>query len=47
MLLRDVDGLPAEEVCSTLGISDGNLRVLLHRGRAQVRGMLDAEMGKG
>jgi RNA polymerase sigma-70 factor, ECF subfamily len=46
VLLRDVDGLPAEEVCSTLGISDGNLRVLLHRGRARVRGMLDAEMGK-
>jgi RNA polymerase sigma-70 factor (ECF subfamily) len=47
VLLRDVDGMSAEEVCSTLGISDGNLRVLLHRGRARVRGMLDAEMGKG
>ena len=47
VLLRDVDGLPAEEVCSTLGISDGNLRVLLHRGRARVRGMLDGEMRKG
>jgi RNA polymerase sigma-70 factor, ECF subfamily len=47
VLLRDVDGLSAEEVCSTLGLSDGNLRVLLHRGRARVRGMLDAEMGKG
>ena len=46
VLLRDVDGLPAEEVCSMLGISEGNLRVLLHRGRARVRGMLDAEMGK-
>ena len=46
VLLRDVDGLSAQEVCSTLGISDGNLRVLLHRGRARVRGMLDAEMGK-
>lgn len=46
VFLRDVDGLSANEVCSTLGISDGNLRVLLHRGRARVRGMLDAEMGK-
>lgn len=47
VLLRDVEGLPPEQVCSTLGISDGNLRVLLHRGRARLRGMLDAEMGKG
>jgi len=44
VLLRDVEGLPPEQVCSTLGITSGNLRVLLHRGRARVRAALDAEM---
>jgi hypothetical protein len=32
VVLRAVEGLTAEPVCSTLGISDGNLRALLHRG---------------
>jgi DNA-directed RNA polymerase specialized sigma24 family protein len=31
-------------VCSVLGIKDGHRRVLLHRGRARVRQMLEAEM---
>jgi RNA polymerase sigma-70 factor, ECF subfamily len=44
--LRDVEGLSAVEVCGLLGISEGNQRVLLHRGRARVRGMLEAEVGK-
>ena len=34
--LRDLDGHTAEEVCDVLGISAGNQRVLLHRGRAVV-----------
>ncbi len=34
VLLRDVEELSSEEVCSVLAISDGNQRVLLHRGRA-------------
>jgi len=34
--LRDLAGLPAEEVCELLEISDGNQRVLLHRARARV-----------
>jgi RNA polymerase sigma-70 factor (ECF subfamily) len=45
VLLRDVEGLPAEQVCAILGISGGNLRVLLHRGRARVRRALEAELG--
>ena len=45
--LRDVDGVPAADVCRLLGISDANQRVLLHRGRSRVRGMLAAELGKG
>ena len=45
--LRDVEGLSAEAVCGLLGLSDGNQRVLLHRGRSRLRGMLEHEMGKG
>ena len=39
--LRDVQGWAAHEVCSTLGISSVNQRVLLHRGRAAIRGRLE------
>ncbi|MER7668221.1 sigma-70 family RNA polymerase sigma factor [Kitasatospora sp. NPDC096128] len=39
--LRDVEGYASEEVCDMLQISPGNQRVLLHRGRAAVRGRLE------
>jgi RNA polymerase sigma-70 factor (ECF subfamily) len=39
--LRDVEGLDAAEVCELLEVSEGNQRVLLHRGRAAVRGALE------
>ena len=39
--LRDVDGLDVGQVCEILGISAGNQRVLLHRGRARLRGLLE------
>jgi RNA polymerase sigma-70 factor (ECF subfamily) len=45
--LRDIEGIDAADVCELLGISDGNQRVLLHRGRSRVRRMLDDELGKG
>jgi RNA polymerase sigma-70 factor (ECF subfamily) len=38
--LRDLAGLPADEVCELLGVSDGNQRVLLHRARSHVRSAL-------
>jgi RNA polymerase sigma-70 factor (ECF subfamily) len=41
VLLRDVDGLSSEEVCLALEISEGNQRVLLHRGRSQLRQALE------
>lgn len=40
LVLRDVEGRPAEEVCTLLGLSAGNQRVLLHRARAAVRARL-------
>src|ERR671923_182763 len=35
--LRDIEGWPAEEVCSVLEVTEGNQRVLLHRGRSKIR----------
>jgi RNA polymerase sigma-70 factor, ECF subfamily len=39
--LRDIEGLSAEEVCELLEISQQNQRVLLHRGRSRLRGVLE------
>ncbi|MGA8209976.1 MAG: sigma-70 family RNA polymerase sigma factor [Nocardioidaceae bacterium] len=39
--LRDVDAHTAEEVSTLLGITPGNQRVLLHRGRSAVRARLE------
>lgn len=45
VILRDVEGLDPGDVATLLGISDGNQRVLLHRGRARLREQLTVEMG--
>jgi len=42
--LRDVEGWPSEDVSEALGITPGNQRVLLHRGRSRVRGTLERAM---
>jgi RNA polymerase sigma-70 factor, ECF subfamily len=42
--LRDVDGLDAQEVSGLLEISEANQRVLLHRGRAQIRNVLEEHL---
>jgi len=45
VLLRDVDGLSAQEVCEALDISEANQRVLLHRGRSRLRQTIETELG--
>lgn len=45
VMLRDIEGLDPADVAQLLGLSDGNQRVLLHRGRARIRQYLAAEMG--
>jgi RNA polymerase sigma-70 factor (ECF subfamily) len=40
ILLRDVDGVEAADVCNILQISESNQRVLLHRARAKVQDAL-------
>jgi RNA polymerase sigma-70 factor (ECF subfamily) len=40
--LRDVHGLDSEEVCALLSLTSTNQRVLLHRGRARLREILEA-----
>jgi RNA polymerase sigma-70 factor (ECF subfamily) len=41
IVLRDVEGWSAEEVCDALELTPGNQRVLLHRARAKVRQALE------
>jgi|SRR5579884_2002673 len=41
MTLRDIEGWRPEEICTKLGISMGNQRVLLHRARTKVRRVLE------
>jgi len=42
--LRDVEGLSTEEVAQLTGLSVGNVRVILHRGRARVRSAAETAM---
>jgi RNA polymerase sigma-70 factor (ECF subfamily) len=41
--LREIDGLSANEICEILQITPNNLFVILHRGRAKLRHLLETE----
>jgi RNA polymerase sigma-70 factor (ECF subfamily) len=45
--LRDVEGLSGEEVAEILGISAGNVRILLHRARRQIVEWVRNKMATG
>jgi RNA polymerase sigma-70 factor (ECF subfamily) len=45
--LRDIEGFGSDEVAELMGISDANQRVLLHRGRASVRAVLEEYLSGG
>lgn len=47
VLLRDVEGVSAEDACNILDVSETNQRVLLHRGRARIRRALDRYLRDG
>jgi RNA polymerase sigma-70 factor, ECF subfamily len=42
IVMRDIAGWSADEVCDALAISEANQRVLLHRARSKVRRTLEA-----
>lgn len=44
ILLREVEGWTAEEVCNALELSETNQRVLLHRARGRIRAAIDPEL---
>ncbi len=41
VVLRDLEGLSTPEIAEVLGLADGNVRVLLHRGRMRLRQLLE------
>ena len=45
VIMRDIEGLDAKEVCNVLAIQETHQRVLLHRGRAKLRSLIEKELG--
>ena len=47
LILRDVEGVEAREVCEMLNITETNLYVRLHRARERVRVAVETYLGEG
>lgn len=45
VMLRDVEGWPSSDVRDLLNLSEGNQRILLHRGRSVLRNALENHLG--
>jgi RNA polymerase sigma-70 factor, ECF subfamily len=41
VMMRELGGLDYDEIARTLGLTEGNIRVLLHRGRQRMHAMLN------
>lgn len=41
LTLRDMEGMELDEICNMLAVSESNVRVLLHRARQRVFGLVD------
>ena len=46
VIMRDIEGLDAKEVCNVLSIQETHQRVLLHRGRSRLRTAIEKELGE-
>lgn len=47
LLLKEVEGLDAQEICDSLNIAPGNFRIRIHRARVALRAAVVRVMGEG